>query len=246
MFERYTEKARRVIFFARFEASQFGGSQIEPEHILLGMIREDRRLINRFFPGRKIDIGMIRRMIEEKAPSRCAASIDLPLSDEAKLMLGYAAEESEMLRNRHIGTEHLLLGLLRVGDSLAAKILLELGLQISEVRAAIAREAATQQQSEQLIFWHKTQRAEIDEKWIDGLLNTCFEQEVFTKVDFMNEFKRVAALRQFPVSTEAILRLLAEKGLADLDRLLELAFDFREENKLAEFIEKLKKFGAGG
>jgi len=243
MFERYTEKARRVIFFARFEASLLGGSQIEPGHILLGMIREDRVLFKRLLPGRKIDLEMIRKMIEEKTPSGCAASIDLPLSHEAKLMLGYAAEESEMLRNRHIGTEHLLLGLLRVGDSTAAKILLVLGLQNSEIRAAIAKEAATQQASEQLISWHKTQRAEIDEKWVDEILNTCFEREVFTKVDFVNEFKRVAALRQFPVSTEALLRLLAEKGLADPDRLLELAFDFREETKLAEFIEKLKKFG---
>lgn len=239
MFERYTEKARRVIFFARYEASQFGATQIEPAHILLGLIREDKGLFSkRLLRDRQLDLEKIRKMIEGKAPSRITDSIDLQLSGETKRVLAYAAEESEKLSHWHIGTEHLLLGLLREENSSTGKILLELGLQLSEIRAAITSES--QEESEQVFVWRGNQQAEDKEKWMGLVLKTCYEREVFTKADFVDEFKRVAALRQFSVSTEALLRLLAEKGLADPDRLPELALDFREETKLAEFIEKLK------
>jgi len=64
MFERYTEKARRVIFFARYEASQFGAPAIEPEHLLLGLMREDKTLTGRFFPRAQVSIESIRKEIE--------------------------------------------------------------------------------------------------------------------------------------------------------------------------------------
>src|SRR5437660_11807959 len=64
MFERYTEKARRVIFFARYEASQFGAPAIEPEHLLLGLMREDKTLTGRFFPRAQVSIESIRMEIE--------------------------------------------------------------------------------------------------------------------------------------------------------------------------------------
>ncbi|HZS49015.1 MAG TPA: Clp protease N-terminal domain-containing protein, partial [Blastocatellia bacterium] len=99
MFERYTEKARRVIFFARYEASQFGASAIEAEHILLGLIREDKGLTARFFPRQQISVDSIRKEIEGRIiiHDRVSTSVDLPLSPEAKRVLAYAAEESERL-----------------------------------------------------------------------------------------------------------------------------------------------------
>src|SRR5262249_2635804 len=86
MFERYTESARRVIFFARFEASQFGASQIEAEHILLGLIREGKNLIARFFPRAHGDVDLVRKEIEARTVirDRVSTNIDLPLSTEAK------------------------------------------------------------------------------------------------------------------------------------------------------------------
>jgi ATP-dependent Clp protease ATP-binding subunit ClpC len=144
MFERYTEKARRVIFFARYEASQFGASQIEAEHILLGLIREDKNLTTRFFQRTHVNIENIRKDIEERAVPReriGLSNIDLPLSSEAKRVLAFAAEESERLGNRHIGTEHLLLGLLREENSPAAEILYDKGLRLSEIRQDLMRQA---------------------------------------------------------------------------------------------------------
>ncbi len=144
MFERYTEKARRVIFFARYEASQFGASQIEAEHILLGLIREDKNLTTRFFHRSHANIESIRKEIEGKTilRDRISTNIDLPLSSEAKRVLAFAAEESEKLGNRHIGTEHLLLGLLREENSVAAEILYERGLRLTDIRQDLMRQAS--------------------------------------------------------------------------------------------------------
>jgi ATP-dependent Clp protease ATP-binding subunit ClpC len=140
MFERYTEKARRVIFFARYEASQFGSPYIETEHLLLGLLREDKALTNRFLRSHA-SIESIRKQIEGRTTIRekVSTSVDLPLSQECKRVLAYAAEEAERLSHKHIGTEHLLLGLLREDKSFAAEILHERGLRLSSIREELSR-----------------------------------------------------------------------------------------------------------
>ena len=102
MFERYTERARRVIFFARYEASQFGSTTIETEHLLLGLIREDKNLTNRFLRNHS-SIESIRKEIEGRTTIRekVSTSIDLPLSNECKRILAYAAEEAEALLEKY-------------------------------------------------------------------------------------------------------------------------------------------------
>src|SRR5881396_352112 len=140
MFERYTEKARRVIFFARYEASQFGSPYIETEHLLLGLLREDKALTNRFLRSHA-SVESIRKQIEGHTTIRekVSTSVDLPLSNECKRVLAYAAEEAERLAHKHIGTEHLLLGLLREEKSFAAEILHERGLRLSTIREELGR-----------------------------------------------------------------------------------------------------------
>jgi ATP-dependent Clp protease ATP-binding subunit ClpC len=146
MFERYTEKARRVIFFARYEASQFGSPYIETEHLLLGLLREDKALANRFLRSHAA-LESIRKQIESQTTIRekGSTSVDLPLSHECKRVLAYAAEEAERLSHKHIGTEHLLLGLLREEKSFAAEILHERGLRLSQVRDEVARSTSEKQ-----------------------------------------------------------------------------------------------------
>ncbi|HKQ89611.1 MAG TPA: Clp protease N-terminal domain-containing protein [Blastocatellia bacterium] len=232
MFERYTEKARRVIFFSRYEASQFGASQIEAEHILLGLIREDKKLTARFFHRSHANVELIRKEIENRTVMRdhISSQIDLPLSDGAKRALSFAAEESELLGNRHIGTEHLLLGLLREENSIAAEVLCARGLELTSIRKDFMRPANLEQAS-----------AYRDERWTRELSKACVEAGLFTQEEMVTEFMNVAALRQFESDTEALLRMLAAKGLADPQRLPNLAFDLRDETKLAEFIEKLRR-----
>jgi ATP-dependent Clp protease ATP-binding subunit ClpC len=151
MFERYTEKARRVIFFARYEASQFGAPAIEPEHLLLGLMREDKTLTGRFFPRAQVSIESIRKEIEGRTLLRekISTSVELPLAPETKRVLAYAHEESDRLQHRHIGTEHLLLGLLREDRSMAAEILYERGLRLNAVRDEIARQSGADSRSTQ-------------------------------------------------------------------------------------------------
>jgi ATP-dependent Clp protease ATP-binding subunit ClpC len=151
MFERYTEKARRVIFFARYEASQFGSPYIETEHLLLGLLREDKALTNRFLRSHA-SVESIRKQIEGHTTIRekVSTSVDLPLSNECKRVLAYAAEEAERLSHKHIGTEHLLLGLLREEKCFAAEILTERGLRLPAIREELQRttqEKAPVQQS---------------------------------------------------------------------------------------------------
>jgi ATP-dependent Clp protease ATP-binding subunit ClpC len=140
MFERYTEKARRVIFFARYEASQFGSPYIETEHLLLGLLREDKALANRFLRSHAA-VESIRKQIEGNTTIRekVSTSTDLPLSPECKRVLAYGAEEAERLRHKHIGTEHFLLGLLREEKCVAAEILHERGLHLATIREELAR-----------------------------------------------------------------------------------------------------------
>jgi len=142
MFERYTEKARRIIFFARYEASQFGQPFIETEHLLLGLLREDKALTNRFLRSHA-SVESIRRQIEKHTEIRekISTSVDLPLSNESKRVLAYAAEEAERLADKHIGTEHLFLGLLREQGCFAQTMLAERGFELERTREEIARTA---------------------------------------------------------------------------------------------------------
>jgi ATP-dependent Clp protease ATP-binding subunit ClpC len=139
MFEKYTEKARRTIFFARYEASQYGSPYIETEHLLLGLLREDKALSKRFLRAGSLD--NIRQQIESHTEVRkkVSTSVDLPLSNENKRVLAYAAEEAERLGHGHIGPEHLLVGLLREEKCFAAELLREQGLQLATVRGELKR-----------------------------------------------------------------------------------------------------------
>jgi hypothetical protein len=138
MFERYTEKARRTIFSARYEACNLGSPYIETEHILLGLLRENRELVRLLHSG---SIEVIRKQIEARTISleKVSTSVDLPLSNEGKRVLSYAAEEAERLAHRHIGTEHLFLGLLREKGCFAAEILREQGVVLEKLRERYAR-----------------------------------------------------------------------------------------------------------
>src|SRR5256886_7013489 len=142
VFERYTKKARRVIFFARSEASQYGSPYIETEHLLLGLMREDKALANRFLRSHG-SIESIRKEIEQRITirERISTSVEVPLSQESKRILNFATEEAERLGHKHVGTEHLLLGILREEKCFGAEILQERGLRLSTLREELARSA---------------------------------------------------------------------------------------------------------
>lgn len=133
MFERYAERARRVVFFARYEASQLGAESIQPEHLVLGLFREDKDLVDKCLFSHAAS-EEVRKQIEERFEKRekISTSVDLPLDANSKRVLGFAAEEAPA--SGEIRTAHLLLGILRLENHFAAEILQGRGLSLENVR----------------------------------------------------------------------------------------------------------------
>jgi len=138
MFQKFTETARRVVFFARYEASQFGCDHIDTEHLLLGTLREDRALWFRLLKAPE-KLQSIRQQVEKQFPLRekVSTSVDLPLSMQCKRVLEHAAEEAERLKDDHIAPEHLLLGLLLEPMCAASKVMAENGITVSQLEQAM-------------------------------------------------------------------------------------------------------------
>ncbi len=220
MFERYTEKARRVIFFARYEASQFGSPYIETEHLLLGILREDKALTNRFLQSHGA-VESIRRQIEKHTTIRekTSTSVDLPLSNECKRVLAYAAEEAERLGHKHLGTEHLLLGLLREENCFAQGILKERGIELESIReslgknpveASVPHAAATRVVAGQsLLFTDLTQKAL--EGALEPVVGREVELEAVIEVLCKKERRNPMLLGEHGAGKTAIVEALAQR-----------------------------------
>jgi ATP-dependent Clp protease ATP-binding subunit ClpC len=139
VFERFTESARRTLFFARYEASTVGGTAIETEHLLLGLLRETKGITAQIFATIPDGDQQIRRSIEGRIATRekGGTSVEIPFSEPAKRVLQYAGEEADRLLHSYIGTEHLLLGLLREPEGIAAAALEATPLRVDNVRDAV-------------------------------------------------------------------------------------------------------------
>ncbi|MBV9038605.1 MAG: nuclear transport factor 2 family protein [Acidobacteriaceae bacterium] len=249
MFERYTEKARRVIFFARYEASQFGSPYIETEHLLLGLLREDKALANRFL-GSHAGIESIRKQIETHTIIRekVSTSVDLPLSHECKRVLAYGYEESERLSHRHIGTGHLLLGLLREEKSFAAEILHERGLRLSAVREEIARSSVAETPEVSNLQIARQYLKALEEGATGEALAQFFDPEI-TQEEFPNRLNPKGVRRDLPVLLDAAERgqkVMASQSYTILHEIVAgtlVIFEVLWEGTLAV---PLQSFPAGG
>ena len=151
MFQRYTEKARHVIFFARYEASQYGSPRIDTEHILLGLLREDVALMRETFVSGPVNLATQVRAEFEKVVKRgktIPTSVEMPLTTDSENLLKFATEEADRLGHRNVGTEHLLLGILRLQDSLAARLLVAKGANAAAIRERVSKRLLTTQNPE--------------------------------------------------------------------------------------------------
>src|SRR5579871_1749291 len=120
MFERFTEPARRSVYWSLHEAKKYGSASIETEHLLLGLLQEHPTLKTR------VSIEAVRKDIEARTPPSSAPiplPINLPLSEECKRALANAAEEAEASEHKHIEPQHLVIGLLRQEDCFATRLL---------------------------------------------------------------------------------------------------------------------------
>jgi hypothetical protein len=148
-FERYTEKARRAIFFARYEATNLPTGYIETEHLLLGLLREDVLLRIKLINQKGSSEGLrqeLARAIQTR-DEQIATSVDLPLSHEAQKVLTRAAEEAEALHHRSIDSGHLVLGVFKMKGK-AAEALDHHGIDYQAYREALAASPQTLSESE--------------------------------------------------------------------------------------------------
>jgi ATP-dependent Clp protease ATP-binding subunit ClpC len=157
MFEKYNEKARRALFFARYEASKLGSRVIESEHILLGVLREGEETVSEIFRRFHVKGEEVRREIEGERVfvERISSTAELPLSEESKKVLAYASHEAESMLHGAVGSEHLLIGLLRVDGCMAMRILAQFGLDVYTVREevlGIVKDREAEAQKKELPF----------------------------------------------------------------------------------------------
>ena len=133
MFEKFTEKARRVMFFARYEASQFGAESIQSGHLLLGLLRESEKTSTQLLERMGVQVSALRERLvaaltpKDKKITPSSTSIDIPMEEEVKRILQHATAESAKLNHKHVGAEHLLLGMLKEETCLAGRLLKEAG-----------------------------------------------------------------------------------------------------------------------
>jgi len=138
VWQRFTERARRVVFFAQEEAGRLGENYVSTEHLLLGLVRENDSVAARILDRIGVSLGRIRSEIERQvARGDGRLGQDMQLTPRAKRVIDLAYDEARQLNNNYIGTEHLLLGLIREGEGLAGRVLSKLGVDLERTRREV-------------------------------------------------------------------------------------------------------------
>ena len=139
MWQRFTERARRVIFFAQEEAGRLGENYVTTEHLLLGLVRENDSVAARILEQMGVSLNRIRQEVERQV-TRGDGRLgqDMQLTPRAKRVIDLAYDEARQLNSKHIGTEHLLLGLLHEGQGMAAQVLNDLGVDLERTRQVVS------------------------------------------------------------------------------------------------------------
>jgi len=136
MQDKFTDRVRRVMFLAREEAARLHHDYIGTEHLLLGIVREGEGLAAAILTNLGLDLDVLRRTIESMVPASSGSVTigEIPFTPRAKHVLELSVDEAKLLGHNYVGTEHLLLGLIREGDGIAARVLLEFGADKKKVR----------------------------------------------------------------------------------------------------------------
>jgi ATP-dependent Clp protease ATP-binding subunit ClpC len=140
MFERFTDRARRVLVYAQEEARDLDHAFIGTEHILLGLIREGDGVAAKALDALAIPYDVVREKVSELTEfARNSSSNSPPFTPRAKKVMELSLREALQLRHSYIGTEHLLLGIVRQDDGAAVRILKDLGVELSDIQAQVVQ-----------------------------------------------------------------------------------------------------------
>jgi ornithine carbamoyltransferase len=157
MWQRFTERARKVVFYAQEEAGHLGENYVSTEHLLLGLVRENDSVAARVLHRMNVSLGRIRHEIERQVSRGDGRQgQDMQLTPRAKSVIDMAYDEARTLNNNYIGTEHLLLGLIREEEGLAGRVLIKLGVtlertlgEVRQLQQGTAHDADSENPSKQ-------------------------------------------------------------------------------------------------
>ena len=138
MWQRFTERARRTVFFAQEEAVRLGENYVSAEHLLLGLVREVDSVAAQILDRMGVAPGRLRRQIEAELPRGVVHEIEeMVLTPRAKRVIDLAYDEARQMNHNYIGTEHLLLGVIREHDGLAGRVLTALNVDLERARREV-------------------------------------------------------------------------------------------------------------
>jgi ATP-dependent Clp protease ATP-binding subunit ClpC len=227
MFERFTDGTRRVVVLAQDEARMLNHGYVGTEHILLGLIREGGGVAARSLESLGISLDTVRQQVEEIiGRGQQAPSVHIPFTPRAKDVLELALSESLQLGHGYIGTEHILLGLLREGDGVAAQVLVRLGADLNRVREQVL----------QLLHGYQGQDVESTGSQPGGRAPAGVPDDALARFDALD--RRLAALERW-VSMQPDLEDL-DQEIAQVRRDKEAA-DARQESQAATALRDKEK-----
>jgi ATP-dependent Clp protease ATP-binding subunit ClpC len=223
VFEKFTEKARRVMFFARYEASQFGAESIQSGHLLLGLLRESEKTSTQLLDRMGVQTSVLReRLISALTPrdrkiTPSSTSIDIPMEEEVKRILQHATSESAKLNHKHVGAEHLLLGMLKEEQCLAGRLLREMGADLIAAKeilleATKEEKIAKKKKEHPLLAEFARNLSELAERGIfDNLIGRDTEVERIIQILSRRRKNNPILLGEAGVGKTAIVEGLAQK-----------------------------------
>jgi ATP-dependent Clp protease ATP-binding subunit ClpC len=140
MFERFTDRARRVVILAQEEARMLDHNYVGPEHILLGLVHEGEGVAAKALTELDVSLSAVRQQVEELiGRGQQAPSGHIPFTPRAKKVLELSLREALQLGHNYIGTEHILLGILREGENVGAQVLVRMGTDLNRVRLEVIK-----------------------------------------------------------------------------------------------------------
>ncbi|HEY3328508.1 MAG TPA: Clp protease N-terminal domain-containing protein [Capsulimonadaceae bacterium] len=222
MWQRFTERARKVIFYAQEEAQRLGENYVSTEHMLLGLVRENDSVAAKLLDEMGVSLGRIRSEIERivtRGDGRLGQ--DMLLTPRAKRVIDLAYDEARQLDNEYIGTEHLLLGLVREGEGLAGRVLNKLKVSLERTRLAVVA--------------HQSGKSETDTGALHGTLLPDALRAVSSATD------RLLVLRNGNVTGDAIVyQLIGGSPNTAIDLLTSIGVQVEElANALATSLDAL-------
>jgi ATP-dependent Clp protease ATP-binding subunit ClpA len=198
MFERFTDRARRVVVLAQEEARMLNHNYIGTEHLLIGLIREDRGVAGKGLESLGISVDAVRQQVEEMiGMGEQAPSGHVPFTPRAKKVLELSLREALQLGHDYIGPGHIMLGLIREGDGVAAQVLVRLGADLNQVRQQVIQRLHGFQGEDEPGSIRVVQRPGLLSR-IDAMERrlSALEQRVGTRLDVQELDREIAQVRR--------------------------------------------------